>query len=469
MKKKNINEFLNKIVCCDVLEGLKSLPDQSVQCVVTSPPYWGLRNYKTGTWEGGDPNCDHLKPPDTVSHKTSTLRLPKKRLEAKTNVGHAHQSYQNECKKCGAKRIDKQIGLEKTPDEYVENLVKIFNEVWRVLRDDGVVWLNLGDTFSSYKDQSVRHQTVAGHSRDEPAMGLASNRNGKVLASCGLKHKELVGIPWRVGFALQRAGWYLRSDIIWAKSISFCSTYVGSCMPESCKDRPTRSHEYVFLLTKQPHYFFDNEAIKEEGVYPQGTKAAKGSGTREGNRRDASYAVYNGKRNVRSVWAIQTKPYNEAHFATFPEKLIEPMIKAGTSEKGCCSKCRAPYKRTVKRTRLTRPELPKDHPHHRPNIYKGDYADINGKGDAGFTNVETIGWERTCECKDSKTVPCIVLDFFMGAGTTAVVAKRLERDFIGFDLNSDYCKIAEKRLTEQPKIERKKKIKLENNQLSLKI
>jgi len=319
---------INQIHNIDALEGLKQLPDQSVQCVVTSPPYWGLRNYK----------------------------------------------------------VEGQLGLEKTPDEYVQNLVNVFNEVWRVLKDDGTVWLNIGDTYSSYKDQSVRNQTVAGHSRDEPAHGLASNRNGAVLKQCGLKHKELVGIPWRVAFALQKAGWYLRSDIIWAKAISFCDKYVGSCMPESVRDRPTRSHEYIFLLTKQPYYFYDKEAIKEDGVWPAGTKAAKGSGKREGNRREEAYAVYNGKRNPRSVWAIQTKPYKEAHFATFPEKLIEPMIKAGT------------------------------------------------KSDD------------------------VILDPFMGSGTSAVVAKKLNRNFIGFELNKDYCKIAQNRLK-----------KLENDQLSLKL
>jgi len=316
MKKNSLSKYLNQIVNIDALEGLKNLPDKCIQCVITSPAYWGLRDYK----------CEG------------------------------------------------QLGLEKTPYEYVDKLVKIFDEVWRVLRDDGTVWLNLGDTFSSYKDQSVRHQTVAGHSRDEPVNGLAANRNGKILKSCGLKHKELVGIPWRVAFALQQQGWYLRSDIIWAKAISFCDKYVGSCMPESCKDRPTRSHEYIFLLTKEPYYFYDQEGIKEKGVWPAGTKAAKGSGTREGNRRIEEYATYNGKRNTRSVWAIQTKPYREAHFSTFPEKLIEPMIKAGSREK------------------------------------------------------DTI------------------LDPFMGSGTSAIVAKKLNRNFIGFELNPEYCKIAKERI-----------------------
>lgn len=390
----------NKIYNCDTLEGLKRLEDKLIQCVITSPPYWGLRNYK----------------------------------------------------------VEGQLGLEKTPDEYVNNLVKVFDEVWRVLRDDGTVWLNLGDTFSSYKDQSVRHQTVAGGSRDEPSKGQASNRDGKVLKACGLKHKELVGIPWRVAFALQKAGWYLRSDIIWAKAISFCATYVGGCMPESCKDRPTRSHEYIFLLTKQPNYFYDQEAIKEDGVYPKGTKAAKGSGAREGNRREAEYATYSGKRNPRSVWAIQTKPYKEAHFATFPEKLIEPMIKAGTSEKGCCSKCGASWRRVV--DKITSFESNAGRAVNKSGKITLHKTDLQGNGRTDVANntrdmrlgpvvsSATIGWEKTCSCEDSEIVPCVVLDPFMGSGTSAVVAKRLGRDYIGFELNKSYVEIAEKRINE---------------------
>ena len=219
-----------EVIQGDVREVLKTLDDESVQCVVTSPPYWGLRDYG----------------------------------------------------------VDDQLGLEATPEEFVENMVDVFREVKRVLRNDGTLWLNLGDTFFN---------------------------------------KNLLGMPWRVALALQADGWYLRSDIIWNKP---------NPMPESVADRPTKSHEYIFLLTKSAKYFYDYEAIKEKGEYPAGTKAAKGSAKRYStdlvNSRPPEYKVYDGLRNKRSVWKITTKPYKEAHFATFPEELPETCIKAGTQK-----------------------------------------------------------------------------------------------------------------------------------------
>lgn len=379
--KKNIPR--NKIICCDVLEGLKNLPDQSVQCVVTSPPYFGLRNYK----------------------------------------------------------IEGQLGLEPTPQEYVRNLVNVFNEIWRVLRDDGTVWLNLGDSYNA-----GRNGGYAGGGK-QGSKECYVQKSGMNIP--GLKPKDLIGVPWRVAFALQDAGWYLRNEIIWAKSISFCKTYVGSCMPDSCRDRSTRSHEQIFLLTKKPKYFYDQEAIKEQGVWPAGTKAAKGSGTREGNRRGEGYATYSGKRNTRSVWAIPVKPYREAHFATFPEALVEPFIKAGTSEKGSCSECGAPYKRISKRSNpypkvedseLDRYGTGKAGVHRRVGGQYQKWLDANP--------MKTVGWEKTCKCENSEIVPCVVLDIFMGSGTSAVVAKKLGRDFLGFDLNPEYIEIANKRLDE---------------------
>ena len=254
-----------EVIQGDVREVLKTLDEESVQCVVTSPPYWGLRDYG----------------------------------------------------------VDDQLGLEATPEEFVENLVEVFKEVKRVLRKDGTVWLNLGDSYASGKSRySSKPQTIAkGKSHDEPMDG----KKPDLYYHPVLKDKDLIGIPWRVALALQADGWYLRSDIIWNKP---------NPMPESVTDRPTKSHEYIFLLTKSAKYYYDHEAIKEKGEYPAGTKAAKGSAKRYStdlvNSRPPEYKVYDGTRNKRSVWKITTKPYKEAHFATFPEELPETCIKAGT-------------------------------------------------------------------------------------------------------------------------------------------
>ena len=248
-----------KLIKGDVREVLKGLDPESVQCVVTSPPYWGLRDYG----------------------------------------------------------VDDQLGLEPTPEEYVENMVSVFQEVKRVLRKDGTVWLNLGDSyFGGGRGKDGKYEVAYKSVEDsKPDWSKVS----------GLKPKDLVGIPWRVALALQADGWWLRSDIIWNKP---------NPMPEAVKDRPTKSHEYIFLLTKSAKYYYDHEAIKEKGEYPAGTKAAKGSTKRYStdlvNSRPPEYKVYDGTRNKRSVWKITTKPYKEAHFATFPEELPETCIKAGT-------------------------------------------------------------------------------------------------------------------------------------------
>ena len=242
----------------DCLAQLKTLPDASVQCCVTSPPYWGLRDYG----------------------------------------------------------VDGQIGLESTPDAYVQKMVEVFREVRRALKDDGTCWLNLGDTFS----------TGSGGSDTESAK-QQSNRGTQIesrAAFKGLPPKNLVGIPWRVAFALQADGWYLRSDIIWHKP---------NPMPESVTDRPTKSHEYIFLLTKAERYFYDHEAILEpfqaEWLTTRKPYQIKGNADRNDGGQPPQSANENG-RNKRTVWTIATQPYPEAHFATFPPKLIEPCILAGS-------------------------------------------------------------------------------------------------------------------------------------------
>jgi len=278
------------------------LADKSVQCVVTSPPYYGLRDYGTAQWIGGDSNCDH---------KVGRFEYPVNEKQKSNNGSAGHQAI-GVCPKCGAVRKDKQIGLEQSPDEYVQKLVNVFREIRRVLKDDGTVWLNLGDSYSATRWSDTPSTTGISRSCSD----IVSDRN------TGLSPKNLIGIPWRVAFALQADGWYLRSDIIWHKP---------NPMPESVKDRPTKAHEYIFLLTKNAKYYYDNEAIKEE------TQAKVIEPRMKKEKRE----VYNGKylnagvkrtmsRNKRSVWTITTKSYKGAHFATFPPDLIEPCILAGS-------------------------------------------------------------------------------------------------------------------------------------------
>ena len=315
-----------QIIVGDALTELQKLPSESVHCCVTSPPYWGLRDYGTAEWEGGGDNCDHQYAKGGRNPETASKQL--------TNGGTIFSQYEHECKKCGAKRIDSQLGLEKTPEEYVAKMVEVLREVKRALRKNGTLWLNLGDSYNN---------VGGGTAFNEPPGSLLAHRNEAHIGGQSakkwvknLKPKDLVGIPWRVALALQADGWYLRSDIIWSKP---------NPMPESVTDRPTKSHEYIFLLTKNRQYFYDAEAIREDG--PAYTRLAggyleKGSGIGEGTggidgRRGLGFRqndVTTTGRNKRSVWTVATAPYPEAHFATYPPDLIKPCILAGTSVGG---------------------------------------------------------------------------------------------------------------------------------------
>ena len=255
---------------------LQSLPDQSVHTCVTSPPYFGLRDYG----------------------------------------------------------MDDQIGLEQTPEEFVAQLVAVFREVKRVLRDDGTLWLNLGDSYASYRDGKATPDTTRGDSEGTLVpKGSAKNRMASTFAGSSIKHKDLIGIPWRVALALQADGWYLRQDIIWHKP---------NPMPESVTDRCTKAHEYIFLLSKSPQYYFDHEAIKEPVANSSISRLSQnnlpnqlGSDRVPFKTNGTMKAVGNNEiRNKRSVWTITTKPFKGAHFATFPPDLIEPCILAGCPEGG---------------------------------------------------------------------------------------------------------------------------------------
>jgi DNA modification methylase len=336
-----------------------------VQTCITSPPYYGLRDYGTGTWVGGNPDCSH-KRDSKYSDKTITGHSNKNLI-----VGDA--IYKTICPKCGSVRKDLQLGLEETPKEYIDNLVEVFACVWDILEDDGTLWVNLGDSYYNYrpgKGQALSKQSVANTNQDLPQ--VCAKRGNKLE---GYKEKDLMGMPWRLAFALQDFGWYLRQDIIWHKP---------NPMPESVKDRCTKSHEYIFLLTKKPHYYFDYEAIKEpvkessiirskSGWNPKklniGINGPKNEIFEEmGNRWVKEMA------NKRSVWTVNTSSYKGAHFATFPTELVEPMILAGSRV--------------------------------------GD----------------------------------IVLDPFFGSGTTGAVAQKLGRKYIGCELNKDYEQLQNDRL-----------------------
>lgn len=278
-----------EILLGDAIDRVKTLDEKSIQTVITSPPYWGLRDYGTATWEGGDSKCEH------------TISMPSKWTDKKRRADRpevANRGGDNsKCHKCGALRIDNQVGLESSPEEYISNLVQLFDEVKRVLADDGTVWITIGD---SYVGQSwsgrgniidTKGNTYVG-SDGKGRRGAAHKKQGK-----GLKPKDLVGIPWMLAFAMRNAGWYLRSDIIWAKP---------NPIPEPVKDRPTRAHEYIFLFSKNRKYYYDYDAVKERTV----------DGT--------------GWRNPRDVWFITPRQYRGEHIAVFPYEIPERCILAAT-------------------------------------------------------------------------------------------------------------------------------------------
>jgi DNA modification methylase len=297
---------------------------------------FGLRDYGTAKWEGGDPGCDHIKskkPPTLQS--SSGLGIPAdggpRRIGENNTYHEAYtEPFRDVCGKCGATRVDRQIGLEATPAEYVATMVRVFEEVRRVLRKDGVCFLNLGDSYAgSWGAQSRPDTTDTGRqgggsmlsARQIAAHPRLSGGTGSLKNTPGLKPKDLIGVPWRVAFALQEAGWWLRSDVVWAKP---------NPMPESVTDRPTRSHEYLFLLAKSERYYYDADAILEPlqtAPHAPGNKKLD-AGRNDHDQMTKVWGNPKGK-NRRSVWSISPKPYRGAHFAVFPPALVEPCVLAG--------------------------------------------------------------------------------------------------------------------------------------------
>ena len=311
-----------RLISGDCRAVLPTLPDESVHCVVTSPPYFGLRDYGTAQWDGGDPKCDHLERTAADVSKSNGLgkiagyrdSLPSDNAAFRASA----RQFRATCGHCGASRIDRQIGLEPSPAEFVAELTAVFAELRRVLRKDGTAWLNIGDSY-------------AGGGGNKLGTGNPGPQ-GSHRRVTNLKPKDLLGIPWRVAFALQADSWYLRQDIIWSKP---------NPMPESVTDRCTKAHEYLFLLSKSERYHYDQDAIAEEAVCPEGpgnTKPYRVAGERTGENANLGGNVHKigprETRNKRSVWEVATQPYADAHFATFPPALIEPCILAGCPKGG---------------------------------------------------------------------------------------------------------------------------------------
>ena len=379
-----------QILVGDCRETLRDVKAGSVHCAVTSPPYFGLRDY-----------------------------------------GH-----------------DSQIGLESTPHEFVDELVKVFAEVHRVLRDDGTLWVNMGDSYAaggkggggSFMDE-----------RGDAAWKSRSKANGWRSPPDGMKPKDLMGVPWMLAFALRDWGWYLRQEIIWHKPAP---------MPESVQDRCTKAHEHIFLLAKSKRYFYDAEAIKEDSVSAGesrgGGHSASGTEIKYGKRTDTQrlnqYGETTATRNKRSVWSVAHQGFKGAHFAVFPPKLIEPCILAGSPEK-CCSQCGSPFVREVESTRVpTRPG--KDSKVNRASAidespYENHSGMVVGNRDPRrhVTATKTTGFQRSCDC-DAGSSKSIVLDPFAGSGTTAQVAQDNGRDWIMCEANPEYVAMIKKR-TEQ--------------------
>ena len=436
------------------------MADGSVHCVVTSPPYWGLRKY-AGIEE----------------------EVP--------------------------------LGLEPTPEQYIENMVAVFREVKRILRDDGIVWLNIGDSYSSDIKTGGRNDT----DKMYPGSPNGLRPTGIIKLNTNLKPLDLVGIPWRLAIALQADGWYLRSDVIWSKpnpmpesvngwrwerhkiKVGYSKTkrkkqetnygpnfMLGDNYPfeqpewRDCPGcpvcepndglvlrkgawRPTKAHEYVFLLAKSDHYFGDADAVREK--YPQSTiermkypvadhdvsydKRMDGWVTTK-NRDERKLVDPNpAGRNLRTVWQIPTQPYSGAHFATFPQALVEPCIKAGTSEAGVCPECGSQWARVVDIGKVISTGGSKTG----ARASNLDVVSVVGQTPDNAYNTGifqahehiTNGFRPTCNCGHDISIPATVFDPFVGSGTTLLVARKLGRSGVGIDLSMPYLKLARERLS----------------------
>ncbi len=325
-KRDEKGRDLIKFLQGDVFDKIKELEDNSIDCVVTSPPYWGLRDYGTASYEGGDPDCKHTITDGIVDNKNNKLIERPDRASDKKN-----------CVKCGAKRIDKQLGLEPTYQEHIQNIVELFKVIKPKLKDSATVWLNYGDSYAATINGTKVKDMKKNWGRKADDRTFVDKPFCTIQGS--LKQKDLVMIPNRIAIALQEDGWWIRSEIIWHKP---------NPMPESTKDRPTQCHEKIWLITKNKKYYYDAEAVREPCQNETIRRMTLGNKGKIGNNKNStgwkqlnnywgseqSVKDANKGRNRRNVWTITTKPFKDAHFATFPKDLIEPCIKAGCPENG---------------------------------------------------------------------------------------------------------------------------------------
>ena len=379
-----------KFIQGNCLDKLQELEDNSIDCVVSSPPYYGLRDYG----------------------------------------------------------VNGQFGLEKTYQEYLANTVKVFETFKPKLKDTATIWWNVGDSYNTKPAGNKDLKKSSGLPNKKENLHKRKDNISKVLLK-SLKEKDLLMIPNRVAIALQDAGWYIRSEIIWHKP---------NPMPESIKDRPTSCHEKIWLITKNKKYYYDADAIREPLASSsltrlnQDIKNQKGSARGNGGRKTNGNMKAVGnleKRNKRNVWTITTKPFKEAHFATFPPDLIEPCIKAGCPEK-VCVECGFPYISNYKRTDNNKNFIQtkgKD----TPNIKKGGVR-LNENGTTPHFNpptIEFLNLKKNCNCKTDKFKSGVVLDPFAGAGTTGIVARSLNRTAILIELNPEYIEISKNRIDKE--------------------
>lgn len=496
-----------------VIDVLRTFPSESVQCVPTSPPYWGLRVYaitkefkteaEADDWSRtqaellqekyGNDHTWYISAPSTKIEEEEDIyegdilngfEVVGKRVKVSWHgnisaeviwggadgckhewgkKGKKHrggpagnsictmgrdQSARDEsrdiytgeiCLKCGAWKGA--FGLEPTIELYVEHTVLILREIRRVLRKDGVVFWNIGDSYTSGNREG--HGTNVGYKQETNRGASGKNDPPRARVPDGLKPKDLCMIPFRVALAVQADGWWVRSDIIWSKP---------NPMPESVTDRPTKSHEYIFLFTKSEDYYWDYEAVRERqgtNTHPRGRGTAKkevkpGLGIKSNssfNRAMAQYTEVPGGRNIRSVWTIITQSYSEAHFATFPEEIPRRCILAGTSPKGQCPKCGMPWVRIIEREAMPRNET---RTHSTEGQRQGKTPCPEPTNGVTGPTIKTLGWEPQCTC-NLEPIPCIVVDPFCGSGTTLRVARDLGRDAIGIDVSNNYKELAEKR------------------------
>lgn len=475
---------------------LPMLADKSVHAVVCSPPYWSLRQYageQDVDWptieyspmpglppiriQGCEPDCDHewaerVKNSDvreTPMHgKTRTTDRYYGDESRRFDGNHQKHTAFNVCRKCGGMRCP--LGLEPTVESYIGHLILCLREWSRLLHPTGTIWVNLGDSYAgswgNYAPRGIkdtqRPRTKEGERWERKAyddtkfLPPAANTNG-------LKPKNLIGVPWRFAFAAQAEGFYLRSDVIWAKGVSFLPDYAGSCMPESTKDRFTRSHEHIFMLSKKPNYYFDMEAIKEPGQEHPG-KA--GTFKRENGKRNEveipgqGYTTHREERDdrvpagrqPRDVWIINPQPSPIQHYAIMPEKIPEIAIKCATSERGVCPACLAPWTRLVERNNPSKASnVGEDLTNgaaktSNPQTSKG----LHRNGGGVYASSQVIGWQPGCSCNAGEPIGATVLDPFCGSGTTLRVAIRLGRRAVGVDTSAEYIRdLAPDRLTVQ--------------------